>query len=409
MADVAGLDTTKTAGRRDVTPPLALIAELLSPRAEKIAVEISARVRSDIPELRAIQDPAFWEAVHVSSQANLETGLAVAAGDRRFPRQAPLDAGDVARLAARAGASLSAVMRAYRIGHSVTWEHVLVAAEEIGMDSHERLEALRATSEFLFAFVDHVANLVTDEYLREREGALRALKRGRVELVREVLEGVAADAGVLEYDLSHQHVGVVASGDGVEAALKDLAAGLDRRLLAVRAEDGLLWGWLGGGTALDTEGSRLLRRFAPPGGATVAFGGPASGLEGFRVAHRQARDALGVARRSGRSVVSFRDVALEVLATRDEGYAREFVIAELGELAEPGERAHKLRETLRAYFAAGQNASAAAAMLGVHDQTVSYRLRAVEKSIGDSIAARRGELETALRLRAVLEPEKPAH
>ena len=61
-------------------------------------------------------------------------------------------------------------------------------------------------------------------------------------------------------------------------------------------------------------------------------------------------------------------------------------------------RSGRLRETLRAYFASGQNASAAAALLGVHEHTVSYRLRTIEERLGRPVTARRAELETALRL-----------
>lgn len=65
-------------------------------------------------------------------------------------------------------------------------------------------------------------------------------------------------------------------------------------------------------------------------------------------------------------------------------------------------RAARLRETLQAWFAAGHNATAAAAALGVHEQTVAQRLRTVEERTGRPVAARRAELETALRLRNLL-------
>jgi DNA-binding PucR family transcriptional regulator len=57
----------------------------------------------------------------------------------------------------------------------------------------------------------------------------------------------------------------------------------------------------------------------------------------------------------------------------------------------------RLRHTLKAWFAAGQNASAAAAMLGVHEHTVHYRLKTIEERLGRPVAPRRAELETALR------------
>jgi DNA-binding PucR family transcriptional regulator len=96
------------------------------------------------------------------------------------------------------------------------------------------------------------------------------------------------------------------------------------------------------------------------------------------------------------------DVALEVLATTDPGRARRFAADELGPLAGDGHRVDVLRETLEAYFASSLNANAAGARLGVHDQTVTYRLRRIEQLIGHPIYRRRAELELALRLERVL-------
>ena len=64
-------------------------------------------------------------------------------------------------------------------------------------------------------------------------------------------------------------------------------------------------------------------------------------------------------------------------------------------------RSGRLRQTLREWRP-GQNAAAAAAALGVHEQTVAQRLRTVEERTGRPVAARRAELETALRLRDLL-------
>ena len=88
-----------------------------------------------------------------------------------------------------------------------------------------------------------------------------------------------------------------------------------------------------------------------------------------------------------------------MLAGQDPQRARAFVGRELRGIDGDDARSQRLRETLRAYFAAHQNAAAAAAALGIHEQTVAQRLRAVEQRTGRSVAARRAELDTALRLR----------
>ena len=65
-------------------------------------------------------------------------------------------------------------------------------------------------------------------------------------------------------------------------------------------------------------------------------------------------------------------------------------------------RAEQLLATLEAYFGCDQNARATATGLGIHHQTVAQRLAAAEELIGQPPAARRAELELALRLRRQL-------
>jgi DNA-binding PucR family transcriptional regulator len=73
--------------------------------------------------------------------------------------------------------------------------------------------------------------------------------------------------------------------------------------------------------------------------------------------------------------------------------------AELGPLAGPAAARHRhLRDTLEAWFAARENVSATATALEIAPRTVSYRLRRTEALLGHPIAARRAELEAALRL-----------
>jgi DNA-binding PucR family transcriptional regulator len=57
-----------------------------------------------------------------------------------------------------------------------------------------------------------------------------------------------------------------------------------------------------------------------------------------------------------------------------------------------------MRETARAFLAAGGNARIAAEALGTHKNTVLYRLTGIEELLGHPIADRRLQLELALML-----------
>lgn len=184
-------------------------------------------------------------------------------------------------------------------------------------------------------------------------------------------------------------------------AARRAAAHLDRTLLLVGILESRYWGWLGGPQpSADLRG--LLAGLELPDATQLSLGDPGLGAAGFRASHRQAQHAQVAGEHTGRAVTHYDDVALEALAGHDRAAARAFVARELGDLDADDRRAGRLRQTLLAWFRAGHNAAAAAAVLGVHEQTVANRLRAVEDRTGRPPAERRAELEMALRLRVYL-------
>ncbi len=70
------------------------------------------------------------------------------------------------------------------------------------------------------------------------------------------------------------------------------------------------------------------------------------------------------------------------LAPEQRADVRRFAYDTLGPLLETDERSVTLLETLRAYFAAAGNARAAAGLLGVHSNTIRYRLSSLRDVIG---------------------------
>lgn len=373
--------------------------ELLRGRAE-LADELVGAIHGRVPEYAEFGGSELWEAVRDSCLANLETGLEAIAGDLRVPERVPGDARELALITARLGLPLGALLRTYRIGHAIVWERMFELLEAEPIEAPARREAIAAASAYLFDHVDRVSAMVTDEYTAERDRFLRSREQRRTQLVRDVLEGADPDpagaTGTLDYDLRLEHLALVVSAPDAEAVVRSLGQGLDapHRLVVVLTGD-TAWGWLGRTREFD-----LPERLPAVEGARISFGEPAAGVEGFRTSHRQARDAHRVALRAGArgQPVRYEDVALESLAGGDDARAAVFVARELRGIDGDDARSRRLRATLRAYFAAGQNASAAAAVLGVHEHTVAYRLRTIEQALGRPVTTRRAELETALRL-----------
>lgn len=77
---------------------------------------------------------------------------------------------------------------------------------------------------------------------------------------------------------------------------------------------------------------------------------------------------------------------------------RDLVAGELGALGRPGETNRRLRETALAVLRAGGSAREAAVSLGVHKNTVLYRLPQIEELLTHPLDERRLPLEMALEI-----------
>jgi DNA-binding PucR family transcriptional regulator len=101
------------------------------------------------------------------------------------------------------------------------------------------------------------------------------------------------------------------------------------------------------------------------------------------------------------------DVRIEALALDNPQGARALVGSVLGTALELGLLTPRVRETLDAWLVTGSYVGAAA-LLGVHEQTVRQRLHRLEEALGRSLNGRRTELHVALRLSMLTLPPDPA-
>ncbi len=372
------------------------MARRLEEEIDELVATMLPRMRAEVPDFDVGSRPELRDAERASIYGNIRAVLRALGGDRIQP-DAPAEAMEEARITARAGVPLEALLHTYRVGHAVVWERALDVVEEL--DARSRHAVLRIGSHWLFGYVDAIAKQVTKEYIRERDRIMRSSIERRVQLVRDILDGATIDVGELGYDLEVEHLALVVQGPEAEAWLDELSSQLHRRLLTISVSDQVVWGWLGARRESDTHDWRRLAGVNVPEDTCAAFGEPRWGAEGFRRSHAEALAAHQVGQRLRAPITRYDDVTLEAALLTDERVALRLVEHELGPLAEDDERAAKLRTTLDAYLRAGQNASAAGAMLNVNDRTVAYRIRGIEDLLGRSVAARSSELATALRLR----------
>jgi hypothetical protein len=308
----------------------------------------------------------------------------------------PLALTDQARRAARNGVSLDTVLRRYIAGFSVLGYFTMEEASRDGLMGGRELQRLVGTQATVF---DRLLAAIGGEHTRESESLRLTSEQRRAEWMERLLGGELLDTSGMAYDFDGWHLGLLATGSEIEAPLRELARALDLRPLLVRRGDRrTVWVWLGGHQRLDSAVARDAARGSWPAGALLAIGEPGEGLSGWRLTHRQAAAALPIVQRGAEPVGRYADVALLASVLQDDLLAtslRELLLSPLRRERDGGETTVV---TLRAYLAAGCNASSTAASLGITRQTVSARLKAVEDLLGRSIHECRSELDIALRL-----------
>ena len=136
-------------------------------------------------------------------------------------------------------------------------------------------------------------------------------------------------------------------------------------------------------------------------GVRIATGEPAHGIAGFRQSHNEAVQARRVAELAARpsgTITRYARVALAAIATADLDQARTFAQRELRGLAADDDLTTRLTATLRTYLDEHSSRSRTARRLGIHENTVSYRIKQAEEILGRSVAQRTLELRVALAL-----------
>lgn len=298
-----------------------------------------------------------------------------------------------ARRAARAGIGLDTILRRYAAGDRLISEIIM---DEAGRFPNEALRQILRTQS---PHVDRVMASVASEYMAELELMRRSPAQRVAERVKRLLAGDASfDPEGLDYEFEAWHLGLVVTGARAEVAARTLAAGVNREPLVVKRSDSSAWAWLGGRQPLDIDDVQRYLAAGVLGDVTLAVGEPRWGVDGWRLSHHEAKAAQQVMLRRSQPLTRASSVILLAAVLRDEALARSLRETYLAPLDGQGDSGSVLRETLRAYFAAGFNAATAAAALEIDRHTVQRHLRKVEEALARLLPSCHAELEVALRL-----------
>lgn len=301
------------------------------------------------------------------------------------------------------GAGPDAIHHGYRLGHAWFHKRVVAASAVEASSAHELYEATQRITDWCYAWFETMHELLADVTNTELALWQPTAAAIRAAVIGSVLNGTCDDIDgaslTLGYELRGDHLAAIVWHEAPAAAV-NLRTVLSRTLRGIaqgrpfihEASSSSIWVWLPvkeRASSVDLADDVLL-----------AIGEPGRGVDGFRRSHEQAQRARRVIhRQGGRAPITrtFRDVELIALMTADSDSAREFVQEVLGPLAAPDEQSRRLRETLAAVFAE-PSISAAAARLGVHHNTVTYRVHKAEELLGQDTLRERLRLQMALHV-----------
>ncbi|HEY1517784.1 MAG TPA: helix-turn-helix domain-containing protein [Solirubrobacteraceae bacterium] len=382
-------------------------------RPGPLAEEMAELLMASIPELVRAGDEDFRAGLLLSCESNVSAIWgAVLTGASLESIAPPAEAIAWSHELVHRGVELPALLRAYRLGHGLAERRLEEAANELEIEPEIRWRVLSHISHHLFAYVDAVCTDLVDDYEHERAQWIRGAAAARAELVTAIVERHPVEARAagekLRYDVTRGHVALIVWGDPPRAAervgsLEGEATALATALgggpvLTVPIGERAVWAWTSGDHLTD-DPAAVAHRMGD--GMRAAIGTRRQGLAGMADSHDEARVARRVAElraiRPG-TVVGYRTADLTALLTADPVEAVRFAESELGALLAESDAAARLRATVRVYLEENLSPARAARRLGVHQNTVVYRVKQTEELLGHAIEQRRLQLEVALRL-----------
>lgn len=384
----------------DLDPTL---AGVLRPGLAQLVADTSSDILRELPSLGDRRAGAYGRALRLGIESALEhfvdlVGVDEPAADHRLTA---LYEGFGAR-EDRHGRTLSALLTAYRRGARLAWTQFAGLAVAAGTETDQ----LTKLAESVFVYIDELSSASTVGYARshsERAAERNALRQQLVELL---VNGGAKTEPVHVAELAAESGWPVPDRLAVALVAMDNVAG---RLMAPVLAADLLQGRVGT-EQIAVIPADALRRGEPrftsgTGPAARAFVGTVRPPEEAPVSLAHARSLQ-------------RLVATDVLPTQAVLFAQQHLpdlllhadkrlLADLRDMAlapledlTPARRA-VLARTLGAWLAHHGDRAKAARDLGVHPQTVSYRIAQVEGLLGGALRDPQSRFALELALRGV--------
>jgi len=395
---------------------VAEVAMAVSRRAAEVSEDVYKLILREIPQLD--DDKPLVALLASSVDSNVATCLQIMLHRIDLAAvRAPASAVEYARRLAQRGTPLTMLLRAYRLGHAcfsdwlLTELALLTELKGRAGDAATITATVQSMARLVAGYIDRISEEMVTAYTQEREDWLRNRSAARAARIRDLLSGawidVSATEATLGYRLRQYHVAVVCWADDAASA-GDESIRLKRAIGRVAAQTGFggdpvflsrdgssAWAWLPLGIRDRFDGAAS----DADAGIHFAFGDAAKGIAGFRLTHQQAIAAQAVALAGGSPprVVTYSEVAPVAMMLGSTNLLRAWVLGTLAGLATDDEHHARLRDTLLVFLHTGGSYKTTAERLVLHKNTVQYRIRKAEESLGQPVGENRHDVELALR------------
>ena len=378
------------------------VVEGLEEQLDAIVDSVLSQVRRDVPEYRAGADPTLVDGVEQTIRRAVQMVLRLwREGKRNLTTGDRVVMGMIGSQRAEQGIPLESLLTSVRIARSVGWSHAVQVAER-GEFGAEAIAVLGDLAGVLFDIIDDVEDAITAGYDRIQENRLKARERTRSQVFEDLLGGSFADdddmvirARTFGFDLRRPHGLVLLTTIRSEqdrsllrtavAALLPSIGNAAEVVVSADVAPHIVLVVLSGSVSWD-EVVEATQRVARQHRVTAVVSAPVGGPRAIHAAYRRASELLPLAITVFRRphVAEAGDlVVYQILrGSRAEDRA-DFLERTLGPILHlPEMQRAPLLDTLDALHEGSGHTETAAAMLGVHTNTVRYRIGRIHHLTG---------------------------
>jgi sugar diacid utilization regulator len=394
---------TQPQSERDAVAALvAAVVDGLEERTDAMVEAMLDAVRSDVPEYRApLADPAMVKGIEDAMRRTVQMVLRLWREGRTLSPGDRVVMGMIGTQRAEQAVPLDSLLASLRVARSVGWSHAVEVAGRV-VDEPRMVTVLGEMASLLFDIVDAIADAMTSGYERVSDQRTKARERTRSQVFDDLLSGVFDDedeiivrARTFGFDLRRPHGLILLTAaridqdraalrSAVTALLPSIGNAAEVAMTGDVAPHVVLVVPAGAGTWADVV--EATTRVSRTHRVTAVVSPPIAGARAIAGAYRRARELLPLAVTVFRRphVIEADDLIVYQILRGSRAEDREdFLQRTLGPILHlPEVQRAPLLETLDALHEGSGHTETAAAMLGVHTNTVRYRIGRIHHLTG---------------------------